>query len=65
MRTLCTKKSSKTIWKRLSKSEPKWLRDLVKSKLKEREKDNNRYNKPLIENSKWKLMTSERKKLNS
>ena len=58
------RKNSKTIWKRLNKSEPRWLRDSPKSKLKEKRKEHNRSNKLLTENSKWKLMISEKKKPN-
>ncbi len=43
----------------------KWPRDSERSRLKERKKGNNRFSKLLTENSKWKLMTSEKKKLNS
>lgn len=62
MRINVTKRNSKIIWKRLNKLEPKWLKDLVKLRLKEKKRDNNRYNRLWIENSKWKLMTSEEKK---
>lgn len=65
MRIRCTKKSSKTIWKRLNKLEPRWLTDSTRSKFREKQRDNNKSNKLLIENSKWKLMISERKKLSS
>ena len=62
MRINVTKRSSKIIWKRLNKLELKWLKDLVKLRLKEKKRDNNRYNRLWTENSKWKLMTSEEKK---
>ena len=54
----CTKKNSKIIWKRLNKSEPKWLKDLPILKSKEKKRDNNRCNKLWTENSKWKPMNS-------
>lgn len=65
MKIKCMKGSSKTIWKRLNKSEPKWLRDSQRSRPNEKKKDNNRSNKLSIENSKWKPMISEKRKLNS
>lgn len=63
MKIKCTRENSRIIWKRLNKSELKWLKDSVRSKLKERMRDNNRSNKLLIENSRWKPMISERRKL--
>lgn len=59
------KRSSKIIWKRLNKSEPRWLSDSMRSRLKERKKDNRLCSKPSIENSKWKLMILEKRRLNS
>ena len=62
MKMPCLRKSSKIIWKRLSRLEVKWPKDLLKLRVVEKKNDNNRYNKPWTENSKWKLTTSEEKK---
>ena len=55
-------------WKALklqNKLDRRWPSDLLNSKKWEKEKDNSRLHKLWIENSKWKLMNLEKKKLSS
>ena len=65
MKINSTSKNSWPILKHPNKLEPKCNKDLIHSRINVRPKDNSPFNKPLIENSKWKLMNSGKKRPSS
>jgi len=65
VRTKCMRPSSSLIWKHLSKSESRWPKDLHRLMNRERLRKQPWFKELLTASSKWRLMTSEEKRLTS